>query len=145
MTSARKRSLNPIDTETKLLALLIDDAKSSNLNLTDRYTSLQLAIIKTEKRIASMLDQGLPTDSAAYRSLVTQQLQLQAFLATLQSFKGTIDTELLQIEKSADLDQHRSKLERSFKARPAKVHSAPATPSMFKGLSKAERIRLMQQ
>ncbi len=132
-------------TIAELNARLLDDLTPSELNINERYALLKTILLKTQARVTSMLNHcdanGLTQKK---QQLLSQSAQLTGFIAAVECFSGTVDDDLIEIERRADLADRRKQLERSYVVRPAKRVAPQKAAPVFTGLSKEERIRLMQ-
>ena len=136
---------NSNPTIAQLNSALLDDLSPSQLNIRARYELLKSVLLKTQSRVTTMLNHcdahGL---TAKQQQLLGQSAQLTGFIAAVDGFARTADDELVEIERKADLADRRSKLERSYAVRPAKRAAQQKADPVFKGLSREQRIRLMQ-
>ena len=131
------------DIQEQLNELMFAEPAPKDFNLQQRYAAIRTALVKAQLRVVSMLNHSSDLSEARHLQLQGQAAQFAGFIAALDSFKVTVDDELLSIERKADIAQRRQYLERSYVARPAKRTAAQETPGVFSSLSRAERIRLM--
>ena len=130
--------------QEQLNGLMLDEPSAKDFNLHQRYASIRTSLIKAHLRVVSILNHGGELSETRRLQLQGQAAQFAGFIAALDGFKGTVDDELLTIERKADVEERRLYLERSYVTRPAKRTAAQPTPAVFSSLSRAERIRLMQ-
>jgi hypothetical protein len=132
-------------TELQLFSLLLNNATPAELNIKDRYTLLSSAIAKAQSTVIQMINNdGSVISKQSHDLLVSQEAQLHGMACALQGFSQSIDEGLQDLECESVTKANRAYLEKSFGARPAKTHAAPETPSRFKQMTRAERVRLMQ-